>query len=80
VTGVEQSVPEQTIGAAYGDALIAGVGVGLVASDADWALERVRLRPDPALRDTYDHAYGVYRELYPATADLCHDLAQNRGG
>ncbi len=82
VAGIEQSVPEQTIGAAYGDALMAAVGVGLVAADTDWTVERARLRPDPALGQIYDRGYATYRALYPATKEVCHDLsqAQQSGG
>jgi xylulokinase len=80
IAGIEQIVPEQTIGAAYGDALLAAVGVGLVEADADWTVEHARLRPDPALRETYDRAYGIYRALYPATSELCHDLARSQVG
>ena len=37
VTGREQQIPQQTIGASYGDALLAAIGTGLVPPDTDWA-------------------------------------------
>src|SRR3712207_8510434 len=37
VTGRPQELPEQTIGASYGDALLAARSVGLVEHEADWS-------------------------------------------
>lgn len=37
ITGRAQLVPEQAIGASYGDALMAAIGVNLVAPETDWA-------------------------------------------
>lgn len=80
VTGVRQVVPEITVGASYGDALLAGLGSGLVARDARWNAPAETLAPDPAVRGTYDELYRVYRELYPATRDLAHDVARVQQG
>ncbi len=33
------------------------------------------LTPDPRTRGVYDELYGTYTELYPATRDLVHRLA-----
>ncbi|WP_338101203.1 hypothetical protein [Serinicoccus marinus] len=33
------------------------------------------MRPDPTTRDTYDRLYAAYRDLYPATRDIAHALA-----
>ncbi len=76
VTGVSQSIPEITVGASYGDALLAGLGSGLVARDARWNTPAETLVPDPAVRARYDELYGVYRALYPATRDLAHVAAR----
>ena len=61
-----------TQGAAYGAALLAGVGVGLYASAAE-ACERV-IRPTSSLTpgphaDVYERFYPEYRALYPALAE-----------
>jgi xylulokinase len=75
VTGREQLLPVQTIGASYGDALLAAIGTGLVPADTDWArIDRV-LAPDPRRREVYDDLYDAYRDLYPATRPLVHRLA-----
>jgi len=81
VTGRPQDLPEQTIGAAYGDALLAARAVGLAEADTDWSRIVDSVEPDEANRDLYDELYGVYRELYPATREQMHGLAGlQRGG
>jgi xylulokinase len=75
VTGREQVLPAETIGASYGDALLAAMGTGLVAPDTDWSRIADRVQPDLALRETYDELYAVYRDLYPATREQLHRLA-----
>ena len=75
VTGRPQDLPEQTIGAAYGDALLAARAVGLAEPDADWTHIVDTVEPDEKNRGVYDELYGVYRELYPATKEQMHRLA-----
>jgi xylulokinase len=74
ITGRPQLVPEQGIGASYGDALMAAIGVGLVAPETDWARIDHEITPNPANRALYDELYGVWRKLYPATRELVHGL------
>ena len=76
VTGREQSVPEQTIGASYGDALMAAIGNELVPPETDWALTGRTVTPNPATRELYDRLYRGYCDLYPATKTCVHQLAQ----
>lgn len=57
-------------GAAYGAALVAGVGAGVFPS-AEEACDATlrpaaRTEPSQAGRKIYDDLYGVYRALYPA--------------
>lgn len=77
----EQQVPEQTIGASYGDALLAAIGTGLVDPGTDWARVKTRVEPDEANADVYDELFAVYEDLYPATREQVHRLArvQDRG-
>jgi xylulokinase len=72
-------VPEQAIGASYGDALMAAMGVNLVAPETDWAKIEREITPNPANRLRYDELYGLWRELYPATRDVIHDLGKLGG-
>ncbi len=75
VTGRSQVVPAQTIGASYGDALLAGIATGLVAADTDWATSARTAAPERPLRATYDDLYEVFSDLYPATRQEMHRLA-----
>jgi xylulokinase len=70
VLGAELVTVTSTEGAAYGAALLAGVGAGAwpsvdAACDATVAVTG-RDRPDPGWATTYDALYARYRELYPA--------------
>ena len=75
VTGREQEIPEQTIGASYGDALLAAIGTGLVPPETDWARAGRVVRPNPELSGLYDDLFGAYGDLYPATTAVVHRLA-----
>lgn len=76
VTGVAQVIPEITVGASYGDALLAGLAAGVVPPGTRWNRPVQILEPDPSVAARYDELYRVYRELYPATKALAHALAR----
>ena len=76
MTGRVQQIPEQTIGASYGDALMAAIGTGLVPADADWTRHGHDVTPNPEVGEIYDRLYADYVGLYPATADIVHRLAE----
>lgn len=76
VCGLEQQVPAQTIGASYGDALLAAIGVGLVPADTDWARLDHTVRPDPSTATAYSTLFRTFTELYPATRRQVHRLAR----
>ncbi len=79
VTGVEQSLPEKTVGAAYGDAFFAGLATGLVSRsdlESSWVRMVRRFVPDPNRRALYSEYYTVYRSLYPHIVDDLHTLAR----
>ena len=74
VTGESQVVPAETVGAALGDAMLAAGAAGVDVSG--W-------NPDdhvvhPSGDGTYDAFYARYRELYPATVDVAHFLAERQ--
>ena len=75
VCDLPQQVPEVTIGAAYGDTLLAATAVGIVAPEARWNSTREVVQPDPAARAHYDEAYGGFRELAQRLEPLSHKLA-----
>ena len=63
-------------GAAYGDALFAAVAAGAAGLDTVWVAATDRVVPDPGTAARYDDLYGLYLELYPATASHAHALAE----
>ena len=75
ITGREQVIPSQTIGASYGDALLAAQAVADVSID-DWnPAQEVR---SPVRRAAYDDLYPRYLELYTSTRELTHALASHQ--
>jgi xylulokinase len=79
VSGREQILPRVTIGAAYGDALLAARAVGLVAPTTSWATAAEIVRPQPATRPIYDRIYHEYQHLYRSSAETVHTLADLQG-
>ncbi|MFO1146792.1 MAG: FGGY-family carbohydrate kinase [Alsobacter sp.] len=77
IAGLAQVVRETTVGASYGDAFLAAIGVGLASLDdiERWNPVTREIRPDPARRDLYRRQEIVFRELYARTGDLMHGLA-----
>lgn len=84
IAGIEQHIPAQQIGASYGDAFLAGVGVGLFSGTADasrWVKTGQVVRPDSAAHRKYEDYYRLYRELYTRTAPLMRQISGlQRGG
>jgi xylulokinase len=75
VTGCEQVVPEKTIGASYGGAFLAASLVADVEI-ATWNPPKDVFRPDPEHAERYAERYELYRDLYPATCALVHELTR----
>jgi xylulokinase len=72
-----QELTRHTIGAAYGDAFLAAVGLGLVKpSDIQtWNPVARTIEPDTGHAADYDQLYQLYLDLYPATKRTAHALA-----
>jgi xylulokinase len=70
VYGQEVEILAAEEGAAYGAALLAGVGAKWwhsVEEACDQVVEvRERVKPVPAAAETMAEQYGIYRQLYPA--------------
>ena len=78
IAGIEQHIPEQRIGAAYGDAFLAGVGIGLFSGIDEvsrWVRAGAVVRPNHEAGRAYDGYYEIYRNLYETTAPLMRRLA-----
>jgi xylulokinase len=80
ILGCPQEIPRETIGAAYGDALLAAMAGGLVGPDARWNEPVAVVEPVPARAARYDALYATYRALYPATRDAMHTMAASQLG
>jgi xylulokinase len=83
VTGLRQDVPKQTIGAAYGDAYLAGYAAGFFSDSKplreQWVnIDRV-IEPNLKAKAIYDDIYPIYRQLYQNTHQQMHQLAQMFG-
>jgi len=74
----ELAVPEQQIGASYGDAFLAGMGIGLfkgLAEIKQWVKIKEVIQPDAESHKLYETNYQIFRELYTHTKPLMHKLA-----
>ena len=79
IAGVEQLIPTVHHGACYGDAFLAGVGVGLFANTSQvtaWVRHRAVVRPDPDAHSHYESYYRIYRQLYEDSVEAVHQLAR----
>ena len=77
VSGKRILVPAVTVGASYGDALMAAVGTGRLSGFAELksVIRPGRVyTPDPAAHERYGVLREVYTALYPATRELMHRL------
>ncbi len=81
VAGLLQEVPRVTVGASFGDAFLAAVGVGAARVEDEWNPPARVIEPDETTAPTYDELYRVFRALYPAAREQMHELARvQRGG
>ncbi len=77
IADVDIRIPQGISGASYGDAILAGIGVGLYkdASQAKiWDEAALNLKPDHSDAEVYDRLYKVYRSLYEQTKNLLPSL------
>jgi xylulokinase len=77
IADLEMAIPSQQIGSSYGDAFLAGVGVGLFKDIGEihkWVRYTHSIKPDPGLTAFYQPLYRIYRELYQQTRGLMSDL------
>ncbi|RZS43296.1 xylulokinase [Herbihabitans rhizosphaerae] len=75
VIGAEQQIPRETVGACFGDALLAATALGQDVDREQWNPVEQTVRPDAGRARAYDEFYKRYRELYPSTVDIAHFLA-----
>ena len=80
VLGVTLYSVDATEGAAFGAALLAGVGAGVWGTVEKACIEAVhtthRVDPVDSARERYNGVYRLYRNLYPTLKELSHRLAE----
>jgi xylulokinase len=77
ICGVTQTVPKVKIGAAYGDALLAGLGVGLITSKQEIASmiqPDFVIYPDPHRWKQYVPYRECFRKLYDNNREMMHTM------
>ncbi|MBC8535776.1 FGGY-family carbohydrate kinase [Feifania hominis] len=77
IANVPQIIREVTIGASFGDTLLAALAVGRYKNTAE--LKKLltpgkALVPDPVAHEAYQPYRQIYNDLYPATKQLMHEL------
>ena len=77
ITGEAVHITKVTIGASYGDALMAGIGTGLFDGFED--LQRVirfsaAIKPDLERHTAYQRYRRIYDQAYLANRELMHSL------
>lgn len=80
ITRVELSIPKEQIGASYGDAFMAGVGIGLFhdLTEIDrWVHIEKIVQPGEEASGKYDLNYYFFRALYENTKPLMHELSDS---
>jgi len=78
IANIEMVIPEQQIGASYGDAFMAGVGVQKfkdLREITNWIRNKTNIQPNLENHKKYESLYKIYRDLYVQTAPLMHELS-----
>ena len=75
--GHAQEVPAVTVGAAYGDALLAAQSAGLASLETVWA--RIVREVQPRDEPIYDELYTAYGALHEATVDCSTNSPPSAG-
>jgi xylulokinase len=80
IVAVELVIPQQLIGASYGDAFMAGVGIGRfkdLTEISRWVKTKKVVTPNLAVHEQYALNYKIFRALYESNRSLMHDLADS---
>lgn len=77
VSGAIQEKPDQTIGASYGDAFLAGLAAGILKPGdlAEWVGSGSQIIPDAGRTARYEAYYQDYLALYQQTRSIVHNLS-----
>ena len=76
ITGIDQILCENTVGASYGDAFMAAVAIGEAKADdiAVWNPVAATIRAE--VSELHETRYGLFRRLYEQTKDIARELSR----
>lgn len=77
ICDIELEVPQQQIGASYGDAFLAGIGVGLykdLSEVKQWTKVGQKIYPNKEEHKLYEENYQIFNELYANTKQSMQKL------
>jgi xylulokinase len=74
VSGLSQTLCVTTIGASYGDAFLAALGVGEVKRGDIRTWNPVESEIAPKASDTYRRQYEIFKKIYVQTKDLMREV------
>ena len=77
IANIEMTIPETESSAAYGDAFMAGVGLGEfknLSENFKWVKNVSTIKPNPANANIYNDLYDVFKGLYRDTKHHMHFL------
>jgi xylulokinase len=74
VSGLPQILARRTIGASYGDACLAAIGVGDLQRESITTWNPIEREVEPLADPAYDRNYRIFKELYRSTRHLMADL------
>ena len=82
ILGTPISTPAITVGACYGDALMAALAVRYPGFEdystlTNYIQDGITYQPDPEKHKLYQKYQTIYDRLYPMTAQLMHELNPN---
>ncbi|QJC22120.1 FGGY-family carbohydrate kinase [Arcanobacterium buesumense] len=75
VCSIEQIIPDVTVGASYGDALLAAQYLGSVSQKDTWVKESQVVKPNVDITSIYDELYNIYLDSYLANKTIMHRLS-----
>lgn len=76
ISGINQIVCKQTIGASYGDAFLAALAIGTVKRSDIAAWNPVDNTIIAESNPAYDKSYTLFRRLYEQTKDIARELSK----
>ena len=75
ILGEPQIIPKVTIGASFGDCMLAAMTLDLADENTSWNEPDHIVEPNPENKEIYDTMFKAYIDLYQETAGTIHSLA-----